>query len=33
LLTLDRDPPANFNGIKQLNAIDFLLDPKAGDDI
>lgn len=28
LLTLDRDPPANFNGIKQLNVIDFLLSPK-----
>jgi len=33
LLTLDRDPPANFDGIKQLNAIDFLLDPKAGEDV
>ena len=29
LLTLDRDPPANFNGIKKINVIDFLLDPKA----
>ena len=29
LLTLDRDPPANFDGIKKINAIDFLLDPKA----
>ena len=27
LLTLDRDPPADFDGIKQINAIDFLLDP------
>ena len=26
LLTLDRDPPANFDGIKKINAIDFLLD-------
>ena len=29
LLTLDRDPPANFDGIKKINAIDFLLDPKS----
>ena len=29
LLTLDRDPPADFDGIKQINAIDFLLDPRA----
>lgn len=29
LLTLDRDPPANFDGIQKFNAIDFLLDPKA----
>ena len=28
LLTLDRDPPANFDGIRKINAIDFLLDPK-----
>ena len=27
LLTLDRDPRADFDGIKQINAIDFLLDP------
>ena len=27
LLTLDRDPPANLNGIKKVNAIDFLVDP------
>jgi len=25
LLTLDDDPPANHNGIKQINAIDFLM--------
>ena len=29
LLTLDCDPPANFDGIKKLNAVDFLLDPKS----
>ena len=29
LLTLDRDPPANFDGIKKINAIDFLLNPKS----
>ena len=29
LLTLDRDPPANFDGIKKINTIDFLLDPKS----
>lgn len=29
LLTLDRDPPANFDGIKKINAIDFLIDPKS----
>ena len=29
LLTLDRDPPADFDGIKKINAIDFLLDSKA----
>lgn len=29
LLTLDRDPPANFDGIRKINAIDFLLDPKS----
>ena len=28
LLTLDRDP-ANFDGIKKINTIDFLLDPKS----
>ena len=27
LLTLDRDPPADFDGIKQINVIDFLLAP------
>jgi len=26
LLTLDDDPPANHNGIKQINAIDFLME-------
>lgn len=26
LLTLDDDPPANHNGIRQINAIDFLMD-------
>jgi predicted AAA+ superfamily ATPase len=25
LLTLDDDPPANYNGIRQINALDFLL--------
>lgn len=29
LLTLDRDPPANFDGIRKINAIDFLLAPKS----
>ena len=26
LLTLDDDPPADYNGIRQINAIDFLLE-------
>ncbi len=29
LLTLDRDPPANFDGIKMINVIDSLLAPKS----
>ena len=29
LLTLDNDPPLDHDGIKRMNVVDFLLDPRS----
>ena len=31
LLTLDNDPPLDHDGIKRMNVVDFLLDPRSPD--